>query len=358
MDHQFKQTVTDYLKDTNQDPYNQLERLTVTSRLNTCHDTRQQELLALNSHGLEKAREMVTDYLDQLGFYRIEMQSQMPRQIYIRTDERIGCVDLLVSMRMSATDIALEMNGSSFTIDTIQSWFNTVFSNAGIRIQIAEEYNEINNYIFYQREALFVQDKDLALQCFYPWLTVPMADYFKAYQEADEPVLILIGPPGMGKSTLLRTLLSQSNVQATLAHNQDVVIQPKLFSDFYRNNSQLLICEDSDAVLRTRDDENSVMSTILNETNGIVRHANKKVVFSTNLPSIDRIDPALTRLGRCYDILHFRHLTANEARTIRDTMKMEPLDFSGKDQWTLTEALARNIEGRQTVNRFARKVGF
>ena len=45
---------------------------------------------------------------------------------------------------------------------------------------------------------------------------------------------------------------------------------------------------------------------------------NKKIIFSTNLPNLSDTDSALTRPGRCFDILEFRNLNRNESAVLCD----------------------------------------
>jgi hypothetical protein len=44
------------------------------------------------------------------------------------------------------------------------------------------------------------------------------------------------------------------------------------------------------------------------------------MIFSTNLPSIRDIDPALIRPGRCFDILEFNPLNLTQAKKLADKL--------------------------------------
>jgi ATP-dependent 26S proteasome regulatory subunit len=74
--------------------------------------------------------------------------------------------------------------------------------------------------------------------------------------------------------------------------------------------------EDADMFLKSRKEGNTMMHKFLNVGDGLVTTRNKKMVFSTNLPSIKDIDSALVRPGRCYDILHFSELNQSEAEKL------------------------------------------
>jgi ATP-dependent 26S proteasome regulatory subunit len=56
-----------------------------------------------------------------------------------------------------------------------------------------------------------------------------------------------------------------------------------------------------------------MMHRFLNVGDGLVTTRGKKMIFSTNLPSVRDIDPALIRPGRCFDILNFDSLTKEQA---------------------------------------------
>jgi ATP-dependent 26S proteasome regulatory subunit len=100
------------------------------------------------------------------------------------------------------------------------------------------------------------------------------------------------------------------------------------------------------------------MSTFLNASEGIVYRHDKKIIFSTNLPSIDKIDPALLRPGRCFDIIKFDFLTEKQALLVQTTLGLETTDLDKKRAWSLSEILNPLQVGTQTQMREARKLGF
>ena len=77
------------------------------------------------------------------------------------------------------------------------------------------------------------------------------------------------------------------------------------------------------------------MHKFLNIGDGLVTTRNKKLIFSTNLPSIRDIDPALIRPGRCFDVLAFDYLTQQQAQALADEVGVE---LTGeRDQWTIAD---------------------
>lgn len=155
-----------------------------------------------------------------------------------------------------------------------------------------------------------------AIKSAYPWLTKDLHSYIDDYLDSDASVLILIGPPGTGKTTFAKNLIHRSGGNAKVAYDEKVMRNDGLFASFIDDNSRFLVMEDADAFLQARADGNTMMHKFLNVSDGLISAADKKLVFSTNLPNAHDIDPALVRPGRCFDILTFRPLTREEAAAV------------------------------------------
>ena len=54
------------------------------------------------------------------------------------------------------------------------------------------------------------------------------------------------------------------------------------------------------------------MYHLLGLSDGLIQSINKKIIISTNLSSLNNIDEAIIRKGRCFDILNFRYLYWDE----------------------------------------------
>lgn len=157
----------------------------------------------------------------------------------------------------------------------------------------------------------------------------------------------------------MRSLIHSGNYTSILAYNREIVESPLLVDTFYNDNkARILAYEDIDNYMKSRDDGNLLMSTFLNASEGVIRHPGKKIILSTNLATIDKIDPALLRVGRCFDILQFHELDESQAHGVLKDVGREPKDFSTKSKWTLAEVLNKENVVRQRVNRFATSVGF
>lgn len=178
---------------------------------------------------------------------------------------------------------------------------------------------------------------------FYPFLeqrNCSITEYYRRFMKSDSNILLLIGPPGTGKTSFITGMIAHLGINASLAFGKDIVTRDQFYARFMSNsNSNLMIVEDADVMLSDRKEGNEVMHNFLNLGDGVISSRDKKIVFSTNLPSINSIDPALLRPGRCFDILNFNKLDSTQARAIiRDMGISEPVGgFADNREYTLAE---------------------
>jgi ATP-dependent 26S proteasome regulatory subunit len=97
-----------------------------------------------------------------------------------------------------------------------------------------------------------------------------------------------------------------------------------------------------------------MMHRFLNVGDGLVTTKGKKMIFSTNLPSIRDIDSALVRPGRCFDILTFDSLSQANADKLAKKLGVE-VDQDKKD-YSLSEIF--NKQSHAAESSATRKVGF
>lgn len=198
-----------------------------------------------------------------------------------------------------------------------------------------------------------------AHQSFYPWLNKPFEQYLKDYLESDSCALILIGPPGTGKTTFLKNLIHLSKSPALVTYDPKILSNDYFFSRFISGNDTFLIMEDADAFLSARSDGNDLMHRFLNISDGIVSLRNKKMIFTTNLPNISSIDPALIRPGRCFDILSFRPLNGDEAnKVVKDLGLKDKETYTPEIKVTLAEIFHPGMGATASKPSIRGKFGF
>ena len=166
--------------------------------------------------------------------------------------------------------------------------------------------------------SLSPQDRKDPRDSFYPWLTGGVEDYLQRYTQSSSPILLMAGPPGTGKTSLLRHFMyryQKMGYRAHITYDERILNGDELFVDVITSRQpSLLVVEDADVLLTSREsDANKLISRFLNVSDGLIPLHNKKIVFTTNLSDFQRIDTALTRPGRCFDFMHCRALTPVEA---------------------------------------------
>lgn len=205
-----------------------------------------------------------------------------------------------------------------------------------------------------------LQHERMPVEEMYPFLEgVSLKDYYNDFMKSSASILLLIGPPGTGKTTFIRGLLQETNSSAIVSYDARVLEKDYVFANFIEGNKSIMVLEDADMFLKSRRESNDMMHKFLNVGDGLVTTRGKKLIFSTNLPSINDIDEALIRPGRCYDILHFDTLTQEDASVLAKKFGFELGEE--RKSWTVAEIFHNQntqkakFKGSKKVQR---KVGF
>jgi hypothetical protein len=151
----------------------------------------------------------------------------------------------------------------------------------------------------------------------YPFLgDENVEDYYDRFLASTASILLLIGPPGTGKTTFIRGLLHHAQQNAVVTYDEKILERDYVFARFIEDDAGVMVIEDADNFLMSRKEGNTMMHRFLNVGDGLIGIKGKKLIFSTNLPSIKDIDPALIRAGRCFDILHFDNYNQEQAEKL------------------------------------------
>lgn len=163
---------------------------------------------------------------------------------------------------------------------------------------------------------------------YYPDLGDP-DKFLDEYMASEETILLIAGPPGTGKTTLLRHLITKYKLAAHVIYDEQVMEKDGPFQSFLfgepeyspadtetvLDQNAIMIIEDADTILQSRErDGNKLMSRFLNVSDGLIKLPNKKLVFTTNIIDFSKVDDALLRPGRCFAVLHTRMLNLTEAQ--------------------------------------------
>lgn len=150
---------------------------------------------------------------------------------------------------------------------------------------------------------------------FYPGMP-NLSEYLKEYLASDASILMMAGPPGTGKTTLLRHLISENKLAAHVVYDETLMTNDAVFQNFlFGDDGDIMIIEDADTIITSRVyDNNKLMSRFLNISDGLIKLPSKKLVFTTNINDFNKVDQALVRPGRCFGVVHTRPLNLTEAQ--------------------------------------------
>jgi ATPase family protein associated with various cellular activities (AAA) len=161
---------------------------------------------------------------------------------------------------------------------------------------------------------------------FYPWLTEGVENYLDRFLADRASVLFMMGPPGTGKTSLMRHMIYTRQLAATITYDEKLLSTDEIFVNFLCDSeSGVLVVEDADLMVGSRESEgNKLISRFLNVSDGLIKTSGKKIVFTTNLGDFRHVDEALIRSGRCFDAIRFRPLSWLEARDAAIAAGIDP----------------------------------
>jgi energy-coupling factor transporter ATP-binding protein EcfA2 len=152
----------------------------------------------------------------------------------------------------------------------------------------------------------------------YPILGEPVLDFVRRFLAASETVLVILGPPGAGKTRLVRALLGEisrrkgASAEIMYTCDKKTLENDEIFVSFITGSHEAFVIEDADHILTPRAHGNIDLHRFLAIADGVVRAQGRKIIFTTNLPNVGDLDEALLRPGRCFAAVHTRSLTAAE----------------------------------------------
>lgn len=262
---------------------------------------------------------------------------------------------LAICFTASTKNAKIETTGDKDECKLFHEAFKKAFPNNTFKVTMVDSI--VDGNVNKRTQTIDLVHINKQTKAFYPWFEHDFDQFCQDFFKSNKSVLLLIGPAGVGKTTMCRNLLKNYNKPTMLANNEQLFHTSALFEHFAGSDDELLLIEDADNAVGPRSEGNAGMSFLLNLTDGIIP-LKKKFVIVTNLASIKKVDPALIRPGRCFDILEFRNLTAIEAQDARKSVGLQAIDLvSVKDKWTLAEALNYDVE-LNIEKRKANAIGF
>ena len=145
--------------------------------------------------------------------------------------------------------------------------------------------------------------------------------------------ILLLGPPGCGKTHLVRTIINATKINYIFTSGSDfnkvfvgsgTLMLNQIFTKARENKPCLIFIDEADALIKKRNfSDSSAISTefgsslckLLAELDSIKTEAGIVVVFATNMNE-QYIDRALMRAGRVDKILHITETTFEERKQL------------------------------------------
>lgn len=190
-----------------------------------------------------------------------------------------------------------------------------------------------------------------------------LSDRIDQYINSTTPLILIKGVPGTGKTRLVREIVRKyghkydkmPKVSYTTA--QSVLGNDNFFIDFMMGNKDILLLEDIDFNLMKRSEGNVIMPKFLNTSDGFIRlKNNKKIIFTTNLVKTDKIDQALIRAGRCFDVLNIGVLSPTQSQAFYNFLGNS--DTLPKGAYTVADIFSYHKGEKKFEKQLDRAVGF
>ena len=259
----------------------------------------------------------------------------------ICTDDHV--VGALVNVKNNNTTATYDLLGGSKLVSYVTQQFKEIVKLDKVPF-MTRLYLSGQGQIGTTMEPVAKRTRIADISAMYPYLAEDQlpAAFWDRFKASNSNVTLLIGPPGTGKSNFTLEMMHHRGFDDNvhMADEEGVLLSPGL-SSYIRGltGGSIFISEDADKLVMSRERENGNMAALLNTSNGIVSK-DTKIIISTNLESLASVDKALTRAGRCFDILEFRHLTLDEAVHVREMMDLEPVEFpTTQKNFSLADAL-------------------
>lgn len=176
-------------------------------------------------------------------------------------------------------------------------------------------------------------------------------------QEDHAGLILLHGVPGTGKTSYIKYLINSFQDKTFIFIQNEFVselLNPNFVSFLLDNKNAILVIEDAEKVIMSREsnNENSVVSTILQLTDGLFSdYLNIKIICTFNT-SLEKIDKALLRKGRMIAYHDFKALSVEKSNALLIEKGYAPQNKN------MTLAEIHNVKNKDFNQEDSKSIGF
>lgn len=239
--------------------------------------------------------------------------------------------NLLIWLSLDYGELKVDMLYDAADLD-LEQW--VIETNHTLRTRFGQDLSPVFKVLSKNEDGFFTEEVETDnfecdIQKLYNDDFAEINELIEAALEADRAGLILLhGVPGAGKTSYIKNLISKHQEKSFIFIQNEFInelLHPNFISFLLKNQNAVLVIEDAEKVLTSREqvNETSVVSTILQLTDGLFSDfLNFKIICTFNT-SIDKIDKALLRKGRMIAYYEFRALVPQKANMLLSEMNYE-----------------------------------
>ncbi len=260
-----------------------------------------------------------------------DLSKDFPYQYLFKSKSK----NLVVWVSLNYDELSVEFLYDNSDLD-LEQWVITTFHN--LRSKFGLNRTPVFNVLSRNHNNFFTEE--VRTEGFESDISKMYNDDFAEINEIIEAsltidkagLILLHGAPGTGKTSYIKNLIRKHDKKNFIFIQNEFInelLHPDFISFLLKHQNAILIIEDAEKVLMSREhmNESSVVSTILQLTDGLFSdYLNIKIICTFNT-SIDKIDKALLRKGRMIAYYEFQALNAQKANELLNAMDYESTDI-------------------------------
>lgn len=173
--------------------------------------------------------------------------------------------------------------------------------------------------------------------------------------------------PGMGKTMLTRKIIAEVNELLNDDDDARIIYLPSEMVKLLEDPSfipfisdypgSILVIEDADVALQSREQYGQIVQTVLNLTDGILSDCLKIKILATFNCNLDKIDTALLRKGRLQLRHEFLNVPQDRAIELAKKLNLDSELLLQKSDWSLADIYNLDKNPEPLIKKKA-KIGF